>query len=189
MGDLDELARAAGGLPPRGVEWHVSQGGQAFGPYTDAECRAMLAAGRFAPGAQFWREGLSAWLPPHLAFAPQPSYRPVPGVPAVPYATRPVRHGGGWIARYKARCGFRSFLFQGILVGWTAMIGCWVLFMTFASVQAPRHNSPYYYVDRQERTEAEATAMLGSWCCLGGVWCLLAVPLGIAAVATYEGNR
>ena len=46
------LAALAGGL---------AVGGQTYGPYTDEQMRAMLAAGQVAPTTSAWRPGAAGW--------------------------------------------------------------------------------------------------------------------------------
>ncbi len=53
---------AAAPPPPAGApRWSLAVGGQTYGPYTDEQMRAMLAAGQVAPTTSAWRPGAAGW--------------------------------------------------------------------------------------------------------------------------------
>jgi len=86
----------------------------------------------------------------------------------------------GLIKRYRRRCGFRSFVFQAIFAGWSVAIAIWMIVPVLSVIDEshqpwPTSNSP-------------GAVLLGAWACIIAGWALIAVPLGIAALATYEGN-
>lgn len=40
---------------------HLHENGVSTGPFSLAEVQRMLAAGALAPGAVYWREGMTEW--------------------------------------------------------------------------------------------------------------------------------
>ena len=60
------------------MSWHVVEGRQSLGPFTQAQLAEAIAAGRLQRGTLVWSAGMPAWLPagqaPELAalFAPPP---------------------------------------------------------------------------------------------------------------------
>ena len=81
-----------------------------------------------------------------------------------------------WLVRYKDHCGRRSFIFQCILLGWTA-------FMAFVSLSLLMSSLPH------ENDEAEIAAWGAvGLCCPIGTWLLLSVPLGILAIACLRSE-
>jgi membrane protease subunit (stomatin/prohibitin family) len=69
MGQAMSQAMGPGGTggatappPPAGApRWSLAVGGQTYGPYTDEQMRAMLAAGQVAPTTSAWRPGAAGW--------------------------------------------------------------------------------------------------------------------------------
>jgi len=50
--------------PPAGApRWSLAIGGATYGPYTDEQMKAMLAAGQVLPNALAWRPGAAGWAP------------------------------------------------------------------------------------------------------------------------------
>jgi len=103
--------------------------------------------------------------------------------PPIP-ADVPISHSSGWIRRYMHRSGYRSFIFQCIVTGWTALFGFLWLAMLVSSASGPR-----YYLNPQENNAAIGEAATSGSCCLFGGWMMVALPCGIAAIATYEANK
>lgn len=160
-------------------EWYVSDNGQESGPLTLDDIRHLLSQGGFTNQALIWREGMAEWaLIGSLMLIPlQPRQNYAPPANRVRKATS---KRAGAIARYKHRVGTRSFIFQVILIGWTAMMAAWICsFSISATGRSDVRGSP------DERDDAAAELGAG-WCCLGGVWALVAFPCGIAAIATLE---
>jgi uncharacterized membrane protein len=99
-----------------------------------------------------------------------------------------VRYGpsgsGNIFAQWRRWSGVRSFIFQLVLIGWTFLF-CFLamgsLFITAGSSQPTN-----IYETQQDAQRASAGIFAGSLCCLGGVWALIAVPVAIAAVATFK---
>ena len=83
-----------------------------------------------------------------------------------------------WLVKYKAHCGIRSFIFQCCVLGWTA-------FMIFISLAFLVSSIPV-----EDNNEAEMAAVTSMVCCCPiAFWLLLAVPLGIAAIATLGRTK
>jgi DNA-directed RNA polymerase subunit RPC12/RpoP len=98
-----------------------------------------------------------------------------------PSATIPTDHKLNWLARYKNRCGLRSFIFQAILAGWTAFMALVTLGLMMLSASSVSQRIP-------TNADAGAFALVGI-CCPVGIYLLIAIPLGIAAIATLEKHR
>ncbi|HWB61465.1 MAG TPA: RDD family protein, partial [Chthoniobacteraceae bacterium] len=59
---------------------HLEENGQAVGPYSQEQVRAMLASGQISASALAWAEGTSEWRPLNQIIplgAPPPSYQPM----------------------------------------------------------------------------------------------------------------
>jgi DNA-directed RNA polymerase subunit RPC12/RpoP len=127
-------------------------------------------------GAATMNEGL-----PPLGENVVPNPRPNP--------TIPTDHKLNWLARYKNRCGVRSFIFQAILAGWTAFMALVTLGLMLFSASSASQTSGYPYNPyHSAEANAGAFALLGI-CCPVGTYLLIAIPLGIAAIATLERHR
>ena len=106
-----------------------------------------------------------------------------------PNATIPTNHKLNWLARYKSRCGLRSFIFQAILAGWTAFMALVTLGLMLLSASSASQTSGYpYYPYHSTQADAGAFALVGI-CCPVGTYLLIAIPLAIAAIATLERHR
>jgi len=46
---------------PNGARWSLAVGGQTYGPYTDAQMKAMLASGQINAQTLAWRPGATGW--------------------------------------------------------------------------------------------------------------------------------
>jgi len=69
--------------------WYYAREGQQFGPHTEEELKALLAAGKLASHELVWKAGMPSWAPANTVFAPPPP--PAGGPPPVPPAP-----AGGW---------------------------------------------------------------------------------------------
>jgi hypothetical protein len=71
-------------FPPASQPWHLVEGGQAVGPFSEAEMGAALGAGRIRPETLVWTPGMANWTPavevPKLAQL----FRAGPGGPPPP---------------------------------------------------------------------------------------------------------
>jgi hypothetical protein len=78
-------------MPPPSA-WWVSQGGQVYGPYTDAQVRAFVAEGRLTADMRYSADG-GAWRTGHLV--PELfGHAPLPAGPGgTPRRARGARHG------------------------------------------------------------------------------------------------
>ena len=112
---------------------------------------------------------------PARTHASQPP--PLPSVRDLGSPT-PVGQSAGAFRRYLNWCGTRSLIFQVLLAAWTGFIALFWLASAFSAVS--RHSND---------NEAAAAALLFGMCCFGGFWFLVAFPLGIAAIATFEGKK
>lgn len=86
---------------------------------------------------------------------------------------------GNLIKRHKERCGVRSFIFQCILLAWTIFMGLITLGLMVSTLP--------------ERGSRASDAEVGAWsfvglCCPCATYLLIALPLGIAALATLQSN-
>ena len=83
-----------------------------------------------------------------------------------------------FLGRYKDWCGIRSFIFQCILLGWTAL--WFFLGLGMALLFSPR----------SEVTEVTPFIWLGGGCCCPlGIWLALALPLAVIAIATLGPHK
>lgn len=98
---------------------------------------------------------------------------------AAKHVKRSLETGNSWIRKYMAWSGLRSFIFQTILAGWTAFM----LFIGFGTLVSASSRRDYY------SDESAGAAILVGMCCPIGAYLLIAIPLGIAAIATLESNR
>lgn len=72
----------------------------------------------------------------------------------------------------------RSFIFQVLLLAWTALMFLWAV----AGVAATSdYRGPY----RDAHETGQAMGML----CTFFFWIIIALPLAIAAIATFEGGK
>ncbi len=84
--------RAPAPPPPAAVMWHVSRGGQQFGPFSTDDVRAKLATGELTAADFVWKEGMAGWaaiggLPDFASAGPfAASPPPAPGAPYAPFA-------------------------------------------------------------------------------------------------------
>ena len=79
-------------FPPASPPWHLVEGGQAVGPFSEAEMGAALGAGRIRPETLVWTPGMANWTPavevPKLAQL----FRAGPGGPPPPPSShQPIR--------------------------------------------------------------------------------------------------
>jgi hypothetical protein len=91
---------------------------------------------------------------------------------------RPSRN---FVKRYVNWAGTRSIIFQSLFLGWTIF----ATFIGFALVLPTILKEPH----TQSAQDAQAIAFGSGLCCSIGFYALLAVPLGIAAIATLETRR
>lgn len=98
---------------------------------------------------------------------------PVPRPPDIP-ERNPIK-------RYARYVGTRSFIFQVILFGWTAFM----ILVSLGLVMTTLMERPR---DRIEQ-DAQAAAFGTMSCCSCGGYCLFAIPLAIAAIATLETRK
>lgn len=98
---------------------------------------------------------------------------------------RTYRPRKGLWGRYMAWSGTRSLIFQAIFLGWTACMGLFALSVMVSAASDPDMRSDY---EPHRRTAATAFLVSGICCPLSG-YALVAIPLGIAAVATLEAGR
>lgn len=90
-------------------------------------------------------------------------------------------HKQNWLARYKARCGTRSFAFQCCLLGWTFLI-----IYLLKDIGPLRLEPGVGYSGAEVRASETAPAQCF---CLLATWFLLAVPLGIGAIACFGKDK
>lgn len=87
-----------------------------------------------------------------------------------------------FLGRYKDWCGIRSFIFQCILLGWTAL--WFFLGLGMALVFGPHPEST------PEGLQTSVTVWLCSGCCCPlGIWLALALPLAVIAIATLGPHK
>jgi len=118
--------------------------------------------------------------PPTRPFPPpdaEPAFQPRPPPPDA----SPPR---GMTRRYIDWCGTRSVIFQSLLLGWTAFVGlaALALILQFATATSKP-------VTKEEQEAAAIAAFYCGMLCPLAVYLLLAIPLGIAAIATLESGR
>ena len=69
--------------PPAAARWSLAVAGQTYGPYSDEQVRAMLAAGQVAAAVMAWRPGAAGWAP-LSSYSEFAGGAPVPGTPPPP---------------------------------------------------------------------------------------------------------
>lgn len=89
-----------------------------------------------------------------------------------------VHEAGNVWQRYRRWAGTRSLIFQSLLLGWTAFASL-LAFGWMLSIAGKQPRTRY-------EEDAQNVAVASSLCCSLGGYCLFAVPLGIAAIATLE---
>lgn len=107
--------------------------------------------------------------------------------PVVHEVSRTNDVGKSWLSQYIEWCGIRSFVFQAILLAWTVFM-CIVgfgLLLSASTTSKTSINSPI----QAERDGAAVAVMLVGLCCPLGTFLLLAIPLGIAVIATFESKK
>jgi len=77
-------------------------------------------------------------------------------------------------------CGMRSFVFQVALAAWTGFLAFGYLGL-MVSMTTDRSLHRY-------GTQDVGNSLLMGLCCSIGTWFLVAFPLGIAAIATFQGK-
>ena len=69
------------GFQPQEVaEWYVAAGGKKGGPYTAAQIRKSLAAGKLSSSAVVWKQGMSGWI----SLTEVPEFAPATAPPPLP---------------------------------------------------------------------------------------------------------
>ncbi|HZL38460.1 MAG TPA: DUF4339 domain-containing protein [Tepidisphaeraceae bacterium] len=167
----------------------VTFGGQQFGPHTSDEIEAMLASGMIDGSALVWCNGWPNWLPVStVAKAPAPPPEDDPPATVLRAPPAPIRRRP---RTYKERVGQRSYIFQIVLVVWTlSYVGC--ILAAWASAASHETNSVPPASSYESHATNPADVLLGvfsGWIALGMGWCVIGLPVGIAAVATLEDHR
>ena len=121
---------------------------------------------------------------PHMKDWPstgQPHSQPSP-----PLQPMPMR--GNVAKTYKERCGLRSFIFQCVLLGWTAFMFLVGVGMLLAVSPSREELELSKQGDSWARAGVLASSFWGLFC-PAAVWALVAFPLGVAAISTLESRR
>ena len=117
----------------------------------------------------------------------QPSQAKSQQAPSAPNFHPPnTLHKKSWLARYKTRCGTRSFAFQCSLLAWTALM---IILLGILLKPVTKKELIYDYDVNPYNPREMAAWKAGNLCCPLGVWFIVAVPLGIAAIATFGRNK
>ncbi len=95
-------------------------------------------------------------------------------------------HKQNWLAGYKARCGTRSFAFQCWLLAWTALM---IILLGILLKPVTKKELIYDYDVNPYNPREVAAWKAGNLCCPLGLWFIVAVPLGIAAIATFGKDK
>lgn len=95
-----------------------------------------------------------------------------------------IQKSRAWVSAHKKRCGTRSFIFQTILLAWTAFmfLAGFGLMLSAASSTSDAMDSPF----ASRRSGAAGAFLFVGICCPLGVYSLLAIPVGIGAIATLK---
>jgi hypothetical protein len=73
------------------MKYHISRGGQQFGPYSLEDLKKYLAQGNVLPTDLAWAEGMAGWVPvSQVAGPPQPAAPAAPAPPAAFQAPTPA---------------------------------------------------------------------------------------------------
>jgi hypothetical protein len=123
---------------------------------------------------------------PTTAIGPTPPPSPLVNTPRPPRQSglRTANQFHSPIRRYLRWAGTRSFVFQSILAGWTAFMLCAGLGIFAVYLMDARLQSQW----EGDRQAVAMGFMLLGVCCPMGIYLLLAIPLGIAAIASLECN-
>lgn len=100
--------------------------------------------------------------------------------PAPSETPLPNRRQQNAFRRYIQWCGARSFVSQVFLVCWTIFVAGNLLMMMTGAAERVRTGSM--------SSEEVGQVIVASFLFFGFVWFLLGVPIGIAAIAMFEGN-
>jgi len=79
------------------------------------------------------------------------------------------------LQRYGNWCGWKSFTFQCLFLGWTFLIACFALLVFIGNADADPNNE-----------EEMLTIGMAGLCCPFATWLLFAVPLVILAIVTIK---
>ena len=99
--------------------------------------------------------------------------------------TRP----NSWLRRYMHWSGTRSFIFQTLLAAWTAFMLMVLCLFMLSAVQAARESRDDNFGFRRRSEGADGFALLVAIACPMSVYALVAIPLGVGALATLESNK
>lgn len=88
---------------------------------------------------------------------------------------------------YIARVGLRSFIFQIALAVWTLSYGGWLISVAASATSHASSGSSMRPTSPMAANPFDLSAgIFSSWICVAGGWCVIGLPLGIAAVATLN---
>ena len=90
--------------------------------------------------------------------------------------------------RYMHWCGTRSFIFQTLLGAWTAFMLMFLVLMMLSAVQSSRESRSDDFGFRRRSKGADGFALLVAMACPLAIYSLVAIPLGVGALATLESN-
>jgi len=87
-----------------------------------------------------------------------------------------------WIKNYQTRCGTRSFIFQCCLLGWTVLM----LMMIAPSLETPSNQQLREQSVNPYNPNEVSMYRVSTVACPIGLWAIITLPLGIAAIATLK---
>jgi hypothetical protein len=182
------------------AQYTVSHDGKQFGPHSEEEVASMFHAGMVDDSALLWAEGWPAWRPIQKVLLATGS----PATVAVETAEQPAQvvsyqpkqtHNRHRTKGYRDSVGRRSFIFQIVLAIWTISYVGWLLCMLAESTSTPAPGSvggpgTSYFSSRSVQSSPLDfyTGVFSGWMCLGLGWCIIGLPVGIAAVATLRDD-
>lgn len=121
-----------------------------------------------------------------FAVPPPPPEIQINTIPVSRKQNHPVfRDHKTWLKSYMQKVGQRSFIFQVALFAWTCLMILLVAWLMFNAANSSGINSPY----ASERANSAGLFMFAGLLCPMIFYLLLAVPLGIAAIATLETRK
>jgi hypothetical protein len=181
--------------------WIVYQFGHYYGPFSLSDVARLVRSGRIKPHSWVSRQGSTEqMIVQHvIEGVPLPEADPLQeaadaeqwalaakaGSHRIDYrrvlkdSRRVLERSGFFLGRYRRWCGLRSFIFQMICLGWTALWLCRLMYLLSLAG---------YFDPAAESLAAQIITNL-AWYYCGGFWALVALPTGIAAIATLEANK
>jgi hypothetical protein len=166
-------------------QYNVAHRGKEFGPHNKEEVASMLNTGMIDTTAMVWCDQWDNWKPLSTIISTAPATKDdPPPSPVLSYTAKPVKRK--WTLKsYRAMVGARSFIFQIVLLVWTLSYCGWLLSVV-ASAESNSTGSGGPFSRSAPNPFDLSAGLFSGWICFGLGWCIVGLPVGIAAVATLK---